>query len=234
MHIVVRTCFGIIICATLGFLSSCNQTVVAPAAVQPFSFSKGTYQPIDSGSVLLIRSNADPDSFTTPAALPFAFTFGGRSYTLFSATENGSIALSSPSIPQDSTLLLHGLSDDLSTGQFNGRVHYAVSGTSPNRVLTVEFRAMRWRYFNNTENANFQIKLIEGTNRVEYVYGIFGGASNVGAWIGYAFGARSTFADDRFLSVVPGTTPSAVTSGGVFIVTNSNHLSSGTTFRFER
>ena len=52
-------------------------------------------------------------------------------------------------------------------------MHYQVTGAAPSRVLTVEFKNMRWLRVSPIPNANFRIKLYEGTNVIEFIYGVF-------------------------------------------------------------
>lgn len=54
----------------------------------------------------------------------------------------------------------------------NGDIRYQVLGSSPNQVLVVQFSNFR-RYDQTNVEYNFQIKLYEGSNRVEIQYGGF-------------------------------------------------------------
>jgi len=52
----------------------------------------------------------------------------------------------------------------------NGRIRRAVTGSSPNRILTFELRNYS-RYFEYDEALNFKIRLYETSNKIEFVYG---------------------------------------------------------------
>ncbi|MBC8884224.1 hypothetical protein H9X57_15230 [Flavobacterium piscinae] len=84
----------------------------------------------------------------------------------FNATGNSTAA---NNLATTTTTVRPGLAplwDDL---QCTAGVTYQVSGTSPNRVLTVEWLNMEWNW-NSTVGISFQVKLYEGTNIIEYVY----------------------------------------------------------------
>jgi hypothetical protein len=49
-------------------------------------------------------------------------------------------------------------------------IKYELTGTAPNRVMTVEWAEME-RYLYGSPNLNFQVKFYEGTNDIEYIYG---------------------------------------------------------------
>jgi hypothetical protein len=52
----------------------------------------------------------------------------------------------------------------------NNLIRYQLTGTSPNRIMTIEWAEME--LFNYpAPSLNFQIKLYEGSNNIEYVYG---------------------------------------------------------------
>ena len=79
--------------------------------------------------------------------------------------------------------------EDLSTDP-TGVVGYKVEGTSPHRILIVQWKDMRayWNPGATTTRINMQIRLFETSNRIEYHYGpivvgIFGG-DDIGAMIG--------------------------------------------------
>ncbi|MCX7697687.1 MAG: T9SS type A sorting domain-containing protein [Bacteroidales bacterium] len=59
--------------------------------------------------------------------------------------------------------------DDLKTAS-DGFVRYQLTGTAPNRVLTIEWYHMLWNYGATTWGINFQVKLYETTNVIEFIY----------------------------------------------------------------
>ncbi|NTW33844.1 MAG: T9SS type A sorting domain-containing protein, partial [Bacteroidetes bacterium] len=83
-------------------------------------------------------------------------------YNVISATS------SAPSILQNKIAVL---ARDMQ-GQVGSELSYELIGTAPNRVLVVQWENFR-RYDIESENYNFQIRLYETTNIVEFVYGSF-------------------------------------------------------------
>ncbi len=79
--------------------------------------------------------------------------------------------------------------EDLNTSG-GGQLRYATTGTAPNRMFIVQWKNMRAYYSDaTTTRLNFQVRLYESTNRIEYHYGpvvlgTFSGA-DLGAMIGF-------------------------------------------------
>lgn len=107
----------------------------------------------------------------------FAFIFNGTSYTQFGLCCSGWISMG-PGAPNTSAF-------PLSTGPTNNvispfgaqltstvagdGIFYKTEGSSPNRILTVEW----WQYgfwYNGFDEICFQIKLYETTNEIRFVY----------------------------------------------------------------
>jgi hypothetical protein len=73
----------------------------------------------------------------------------------------------------------------------NGRVRYTTIGTAPDRVFICQWENMRayWDPSTTTARVNFQIRLYEDSNKIEFCYGhvqvgTFGG-TDIGAAIGF-------------------------------------------------
>jgi hypothetical protein len=129
------------------------------------------------------RSNSTP--------IGFNFNYIGVDYTSFSASTNGFMDLSSSAATGSGTaaygyqntqftattgtlLAMGPLYDDLifptGTAQTN-MMRYQLDGTAPNRVLTVEWIGVRQFASSTVGNMNFQVKLYETSNKIEFVYG---------------------------------------------------------------
>ncbi|MBX3267822.1 MAG: fibronectin type III domain-containing protein [Acidobacteria bacterium] len=104
-----------------------------------------------------------------------------------------------------------------------GRVHYIVTGTAPNRVLTVEWRNMYSGGFANpvqcgTPDLTFQIRLYETSGVIEYVYGSMTetgdpGSAQIGFTSANAIGQIGTVdAQDAGNITYNGSTNTAVTN----------------------
>ncbi len=114
------------------------------------------------------------------ASLPIGFTFqyGCVNYTNFKASSNGWLtfntavtannAFNNLATSSDRPIIAP-LWDDLAVGS-GGTVNYKLTGTSPNRVLTVEWSQMEWSYSATTWGIGFQVKLYETTNVIEFIY----------------------------------------------------------------
>ncbi|HYO49833.1 MAG TPA: S-layer homology domain-containing protein, partial [Chloroflexia bacterium] len=92
--------------------------------------------------------------------------------------------------------------DDLITSCTNCGVYTSVSGSAPNRIFNLEWRA---QVLSNSTAANFEIRMYESENRFDFVYGTVVAAGN-GATIGVQRdGVTATeYACDMPGSVTPG------------------------------
>jgi len=141
-----------------------------------FTALGGTYTANATPTVLHAAGVDDAISASTP--IGFNFVFGCVSYSTFSASSNGWIGLGGAAYYSEAWNDLNTtfdrpkiapLWDDLATGT-GGNVNYKLTGTAPNRILTVEFKEMEWRYTATTWALSFQVKLYETSNRIEFIY----------------------------------------------------------------
>lgn len=139
-----------------------------------FTATTGTYA--DVAGTNLIGSGVD-EQLSGATNIGFNFIFGCVTYTQFKASSNGwmtlntSITGSATGNDLDgSTDRIAPLWDDLATGGGASEVSYALSGASPNRVLTVEWNRMKWDYSSSNNVITFQVKLYETSNRIEFIY----------------------------------------------------------------
>lgn len=128
----------------------------------------------------------------------FNFAFNNAFYSTVSVSDNGYITFGSTSpgtgaSPISATTAYNGavsaFGRDLAANAINGTsgtysadgadIRYATSGTSPNRIFTVEFRNMKRRNITTILDGflNFQIRLYESNMRIEIVYRNFTSAS---------------------------------------------------------
>jgi hypothetical protein len=196
-----------------------------------FTRASGSYTSL-STSTLLIGAAVD-DAVSTTVPIGFTFTYAGTAQTQFRVSSNGFLVFGTTLFDSQAANelfiaqpTLAPLWDDLATGNA-GSIRYALEGNAGSRVMTIEFRSMRWNYTATTDNANFQIKLYEGTNRIEFVYGTFGTPTSPSASIGIADAAG------RFLSVTPAAAPSTSTTVANNSINAASALASGTIYRFQ-
>ena len=159
------------------FMSTCFMH----AQVSSYSFSTGTTGTLDpmTASTQLVGPNSD-DGASTVQSIGFTFNFAGTDYTQFSANANGLIRLGATVVSTAWTNTAANAAttapaimaywDDLATGT-NGKVHYVLTGTAPDRKLIVEWFVTIPRNTGGTAAAKFQCILEETTNKITYVYG---------------------------------------------------------------
>lgn len=142
---------------------------------------------------LSVNQYDDNRSYQEPVG--FDFWYLGVRYSQFSANLNGTIDFSSSTSDGNnggagpygpnygnpfttanrSMLALAPMYDDLWTAASGTvpvatSIFYQTSGTTPNRVLTVEWENFdKWN--SSTGSVNFQVKLYESTGKIEFVYG---------------------------------------------------------------
>jgi hypothetical protein len=204
----------------------------------------------------------DPADLTGTAGLStgvgfpigFNFVFNGEVYDRFAVNNNGWISLGKSSLganavninstsnytPLSSTATtvtnelvarISPLGRDLQ-GQVGSTLRFEVSGTSPNQVLTVQWK--NYRKFTATgDSFNFQIKLYETTNVVQTLYGAF--VSNTTSST-YQVGLRAAPAATAGNFVARASTTSwasttaATAATGAVTMVNTNIPASGLTF----
>lgn len=145
-----------------------------------YSVGTTTFTPITGGVGFTLTGTLD-EGYSAPVPIGFTFNYLGASYDSFQVSTNGFIRLGSGLTSATSSNALAGtlrriiapLWDDLAI-QDSASLTRVVTGTAPNRVLTVEWRNVKWPFSNATNNAEFQVKLYENGSRIEFIYGTFG------------------------------------------------------------
>jgi hypothetical protein len=162
----------------------------------------GTYTDLGTTGTAITTANTD-DANSAAQNIGFSFTYNGTAFTQFIFNTNGIIRLGStapstaalyydnnssstatdpfPSTNAADVNLIMPFNQDLIPGSNAAGVDYRVltSGTSPNRVCTIQWRNVADKpgagsdAANGTQFANFsfQLKLYETTNTIEFVYG---------------------------------------------------------------
>lgn len=164
-----------------------------------------TYTDLTSGSVIAV--DQVKDGLSAPVTFPdgFEFKYCGQTYTKFILSSNGFIKLGDQnptrslyfSAPQTADEGLFNSTSDLDNSIIapfnhdlvagNGGAEYRmdISGTAPNRVVTIQFK-------NVSDNGaivatqysfmNFQIKLYETTRVIDFVFGSWTPSTNSSAF----------------------------------------------------
>ncbi|MCU0424713.1 MAG: S8 family serine peptidase [Candidatus Kapabacteria bacterium] len=152
-----------------------------------FSQRQETYTEIQDNNFPFAMGGANLDDAEFDVDLPFPFQFGQTTYTNARIVSNGFLAFR----PARSSILdnafvttpigdasygaegiISGFTLDLYMLQ-DGTIRYGTQGTAPNRVFTVQWK--RASFVTNTgvspdADLNFQIRLYEGSNRIEFAY----------------------------------------------------------------
>jgi len=154
-----------------------------------FSTRQETYAEITDNNFPFTGAGAGLDDAETDVQLPFPFRFGQNTYTSVRLVSNGFLALgmsASGSTLENGSAIIDPIANTAVVAEgiisafasdilmySDGTIRYATLGAEPNRVFVVQWK--RASLFTNTgpnSNAdlNFQIRLYEGSNRVELAY----------------------------------------------------------------
>jgi hypothetical protein len=138
-----------------------------------YSFT-GSLVDISSGATTLLTGNND-DAGSSVFNIGFTFYFMGAPYTQFSANSNGQIRLGSTAVGGSaistyttSVPIIAPMGGD---NEVNNGMSFKVTGSSPNRVLVVEWNQFYANWTNITGAGNMQALLYEGTGKIEFIYG---------------------------------------------------------------
>src|SRR3954465_11249964 len=130
------------------------------------------------------------DDTVTTIALPFPFALHDQSFTSINLSSNGNAQFTTTDTAFTNSCLpwaAHNYTifpywDDLYLVNSGFGIFTSVSGTAPNRIFNIEWRA---QYFPGSGSANFELRLYEGqSSRLDVIYGtVSGGASSATAGV---------------------------------------------------
>jgi len=187
---------------------------------------QGTYTDLDTLGTEFNVSNLD-DGISAPQEIGFTFEYHCQAFTQFIFNTNGFIKLGAETNPK--TNLFFSSAQSTSGGVFSNadsnnvnlivvfnndietvnpdpdfRMH--TSGTAPYRVCTIQWKNMQeWSSDPATKqfiDMDFQLKLYETTNVIEFVYGAWTASANPSNYKTGACGLKGISADDDQLLVV--------------------------------
>jgi len=136
------------------------------------SIFNGAYSPIVGGTTSTATGD---DAFQQNIPVGFSFSYLGTPYTLFSVSTNGWLSFAngatfdaySPDLYSTTTNnVLAPWWDDLTTSA----IVYQTTGAPGSQVCTIQWTSLSY-YFTSTRTINYQVKLYEGTNVIEFCYG---------------------------------------------------------------
>lgn len=191
-----------------------------------FSAYSSTYTPITGTTAPLDYVD---NGRTGLLPIGFSFVYDGASYTALEASTNGMVKLGATFLSNNDvsfirTLvnnperpILAPLWDDLMVTSLTD-LSYQTTGSSPNKIFTLQWALVKWPYANSNASIEFQLKLYEGSNKIEFIYnqlpGITGGA---GALIGIS--AVATGPGNYWCVQSPGASPAVSSTTQTLIST---------------
>ncbi len=202
-----------------------------------FTVTSGTYTPVTGTG--LTFSSADEASVTI--TMPFTFNYCGNNYTSLVVNTNGVVTFGTTvslgnSLASTSYInVLAPFWDDLSSSSTSGHISYYTEGTAPNQILTIQYSDVcRWGA--STYLLNFQIKLYETTNSIEFVYGS-GFTNYVYSSATSSIGINNSRNNSTYyISITPTGSGTATSSNLIpndaINASVANYLTSGTTYTF--
>lgn len=163
-----------------------------------YAVSTGTGGTIRAPGWTQIIGNCQDDGVSAVQSIGFTFVYEGINYTQFSVNSNGLIKLggtaitgewSNNAISTENRPKLMPCWEDMHTGA-SGYVRFGVSGTSPNRICTIEMNQLSHIDPSTCDEINYmrvQTNLYEGSNIIEFVYIRLNSTTNFSNWI-YCWG----------------------------------------------
>lgn len=140
----------------------------------------GSLTDMSTGTTQLIAADQD-DTASTVTLLGFDFYFMGVRQDRFSVNSNGSLRFGATAISntayeplaQTGQAIITAYGADQRTHLGDGKVHFKVTGSAPNRVAIIEWLNMQAN-FNaaGTSDLTYQVRLFESTGAIEFVYGV--------------------------------------------------------------
>lgn len=165
--------------ATVIFTIICVQFANAQSEFYTFSSSVETFEQITDGTILGTSANNNESFNGIP--LGFFFNYLGTDYTEVSVNTDGFLAMGGAVTNSASCLSAGATNNVISALNLNiagisslGQMMYEIRGEAPDRVFTVQWLNYQFSgAAGNGDNFNFQIKLYESSNKIEFCYGNF-------------------------------------------------------------
>jgi hypothetical protein len=207
------------------------------AVTYPFTNTSAiALEDMSSGTTQLVAAGQD-DTASAVTNIGFDYWYDGVRMTQFSANANGLLRFGSTAVSTGFTNSLASTTDAPKIGAYwddqctgtNGKVHFKVIGSAPNRKLVVEWQNMqitRGAGCAGTGNGTYQLWLFETTGVVEFVYGSIQAANAVDG--GYSVGLQSGVATNFASVTTTGPTVSYVTANNA----QTNAITAGTAYLF--
>jgi PKD repeat protein/subtilisin family serine protease len=153
------------------------------AATNSFKLGPGEYA-IKSDGATIVPGTTDTgnhgDDTLSSVSLPFGFTFYDQTFSNAVLSANGNIQFRTSDGSADNLCLpdnefnyaILPFWDDLQTSSPTGGIFTSLSGSAPNRIFNIEWRA---NYFGGGDFVNFEVRLYESRSRFDVIYGEMNG-----------------------------------------------------------
>ncbi|MFL5733617.1 MAG: dockerin type I domain-containing protein, partial [Chloroflexia bacterium] len=186
-------------CPTLTPTNTITPTPTSTSTPTPPACGSGSSYVIATATATIIPGTtlvpgSQGDDNVVNIALPFTYNFYGSPYTSVNASTNGNLQFSSNNPEYNNTCLPAAMMsnliaphwDDLLTNLNGGTdgIYTSVTGSAPNRIFVIEWRACIFNGGFCGGNVNFEVLLYEGQNRFDFVYGTLSGFNGAGASVG--------------------------------------------------
>ena len=157
-------------------------TTATAGLYDQYVFQYGTGSGIDMSGSTTLMSSGDDDVWSRGQEIGFDFYLGDQMFTYFTASTNGPLMLGNSSSFSFTYIyaynsfnsgdcphpVITAFFDDM-VASGNG-VRTKLVGTAPNRVRVVEWEGYLWYGSGTSTEYSFQVRLYEGSNRVELWY----------------------------------------------------------------
>ncbi|HEY5885695.1 MAG TPA: carboxypeptidase regulatory-like domain-containing protein [Pyrinomonadaceae bacterium] len=163
------------------------QPLLAQVTNYTFNASSGTFTPLSGATSPSLTSGTADDGYFNGMPIGFDFWYLGVRNTTVSASTNGWITLGANitnSTPANSLAsggapreVIAPLWDNLDL-QAASNFSYLISGSAPNRVLTLQWLNAQWGANASGNTISFQVKLHETSGKIEFIYRQESGSTN--------------------------------------------------------
>lgn len=212
-----------------------SRQVLAQVSDYTFATSTQTYAHFADGDVMASDTTCvDNELFTV--ALPFSFTYCNVSYDTISVSANGYLTFGAGTTHVESDVIdsltntIAAFAGDLYACDDNHDLSYVTLGYAPNRIFIVQWSNWGLQGSGLSE-LNVQIRLFEGSNLIQLMYGACSGATPSNITVGISgndlsdFQTRTTTSD--WLATTTGTSTSTCTYSSSVLPAN------GLTFQWD-
>ena len=199
--------FAAVLFASISFgQSAANYTFSTETTGSLALDRNGAATDMSTGTTTLLAGGND-DAASSVVNIGFDFLFMGVNYTQFSASSNGFMRLGATAVATTASsqtgtatgAIIAAFGGDQATvtaAGANSKVHYKLFGTSPNRVLVVEWANMKMNYTSYTTatagDGTYQVLIYETTGIVDLKYGAMSVATTFGTGPVIGFSAGTT------------------------------------------